>query len=92
MMHRIRKSAALAGSLFALLILASPAQAANSVADKTFDALLLRPFGFVRLVVGAAYLLPAYPLSLASGQSDEVLERLVTEPFEVTFRKPLGDI
>jgi hypothetical protein len=57
-----------------------------------YDAVLLRPLGFVQLAVGTALLLPLYPVSLLAGRSDDLFRACVADPFERTFRRPLGQL
>lgn len=56
-----------------------------------FDALILRPASFCRLIIGSVALVVAYPLALPSGNQQIVLERCTLDPFEDTFRRGLGD-
>ena len=60
------------------------------VGRQIYDAVLLRPLGFVQLVVGTALLLPLYPVSLLADRSDDLFRACVSDPVERTFRRPLG--
>ena len=53
------------------------------------DLMVIRPLYFVRLAVGLPFF-AFYPLTLASGWSEDVVMLLWTEPFEATFARPLG--
>jgi len=55
-----------------------------------FDLFFLRPMGIAACAVGLATSVVAAPFALTSGTGGEVGERLITEPFEYTFRRPLG--
>ena len=57
-----------------------------------FDALILRPLGLVQTVVSASIFLVAYPVSLVTGGSEDVIEICIEQPVAQTFRKPLGDL
>jgi hypothetical protein len=54
------------------------------------DLLLVRPVGFVALVFGAAVSIVATPFALATGTTPEVYGRLLGEPYNFTFCRPLG--
>ncbi len=56
-----------------------------------FDAMVLRPLQFARLVVGVPFFI-VYPFTIASGYDEDVVELLWTEPFEATFYRPLGEV
>jgi hypothetical protein len=70
-------------------------RSASSVAEEyaayAFDLLFLRTTGVVKTAIGALILIPAYPISLASGESDEVLDRCIHDPVKETFTRRLGD-
>ena len=55
-----------------------------------FDALLARPLGAAATVVGTALFVPAIPLTLHSGTTNEAAWGLVARPFGWTFKRPLG--
>ena len=55
-----------------------------------YDAVLLRPLGLIQLAIGAALLVPLYPVSLLADRSDDLLRACVSDPVERTFRTPLG--
>ncbi len=92
--RRSRRFAALIVAIAALALFASPAAAERNSADRMggqyFDAFILRPLNFARLLIGAPVMI-LYPLTLGSSQSSDMLERLITEPWEATFQKDLGD-
>jgi hypothetical protein len=60
------------------------------VARSAYDAVLLRPLGFLQVVVGAVVLVPSYPVALLVDGEDDVWRACVAEPVERTFRRPLG--
>jgi hypothetical protein len=62
------------------------------VARSAYDLVVLRPLGFLQVVVGAAVALPAYPVSLLFDGEDDVWRACVAEPVERTFRRPLGSL
>ena len=55
-----------------------------------FDFMVIRPLYITRLVAGLPFFI-AYPLTLGSGYSEDVVALLWTEPFEATFKRPLGE-
>jgi len=58
--------------------------------NPAFDLLLIRPLYVTRLVAGLPFFI-TYPLTLGSGYSEDVVALLWTEPFEATFKRPLGE-
>jgi hypothetical protein len=65
-----------------------------SVGSKIFDCAVLRPFGFVRTIVGGALFVPAVVLA-APGGADNIQtawEHFVAAPVEDTFKRPLGEL
>lgn len=55
-----------------------------------FDLLILRPLNLVTTTLSLAGALVAYPVALPFGGQDHVVDYLVTDPIERTFRQPLG--
>ncbi len=55
-----------------------------------FDLLILRPMGIAACAVGLATSVVALPFVATSGSGAEVEKRLIVEPFEYTFRRPIG--
>ena len=62
----------------------------RDVFNPFFDAIFIRPLYITRLVVGLPFFI-AYPLTLGSGYSEDVVALLWTEPYEATFKRPLGE-
>jgi hypothetical protein len=58
---------------------------------KIFDGLVLRPLGAGAAVVGAGAFLLTAPISAWTLGLDAVWTRLVLEPFDFAFRRPLGE-
>jgi hypothetical protein len=58
--------------------------------SKAFDIVLLRPVYFVRLVAGLPFFV-FYPMTIGSDWGDDVVTLLWTDPYEVTFVRPLGE-
>jgi hypothetical protein len=61
-----------------------------SAGQKVYDAVVLRPFGFVQAVVSAAVFVVLYPVALVTGTTTDLTEMCITGPVEQTFRRPLG--
>jgi hypothetical protein len=57
---------------------------------QVFDAVALRPLGLIQTLVGAALLVPLYPVSWVVDGGEDLLRACVSDPFERTFRRPLG--
>ena len=107
MIRRIRRTLPWFGAVAALLLLAVPAQSDDiepepyaeeetetdvnrDFFNPFFDLLIVRPLYFTRLAVGLPFLV-AYPLTLESGYTEDVVALLWTEPYEATFNRPLGE-
>jgi len=80
-----------------LLITAAPSgaqieavAAEPSAARRSYDLLVWRPLGFVRVVTGAAMFVVAYPVGWALGGGDTVKQVCLDEPVEQVFGRPLG--
>jgi hypothetical protein len=58
--------------------------------EKGIDLAIIRPLYVARLVVGLPFFV-FYPLTLGSGYGEDVVALLWTEPFDATFRRPLGE-
>jgi hypothetical protein len=55
-----------------------------------FDLFILRPMGMAACAVGVASSLWALPFAATTGAGAEVGDKLITEPFEYTFTRPIG--
>ena len=60
------------------------------VDNTLFDLLILRPMGIAACAVGLATSVVALPFAATSGSAAEIGDKLITEPFEYTFRRPIG--
>jgi hypothetical protein len=56
-----------------------------------WDALAMRPIGMVGTAVGAVVWLVSYPFAALGGNTDESTQKLVVDPFDWTFQRPLGE-
>jgi len=81
-----------------LLLSAAPASAEEPGSStwsgwpaQTYDVLVLRPLGLVRLITGASFFVLGAPIVAPFGYVGEIRELYVEEPFELTFRRPLGE-
>lgn len=80
----------LASAILALALV-FPATSRADAGRKVYDAVVLRPLGFVQVVVGAALFPVLYTGSLLTGGSETVMKVCIEGPVEQTFRKDLGD-
>ena len=55
-----------------------------------FDLIVLRPLGIVATVGGAVLFVISSPFSALGGNIDEAADKLVSAPFNYTFKRPLG--
>jgi hypothetical protein len=56
-----------------------------------WDAVAMRPIGIAATAVGAVVWLVSYPFAALGGNTDESTQKLVVEPFDWTFQRPLGE-
>ena len=66
-------------------------QSERSAEKMVADAVFLRPLGFVSTVLGSAVFIVSLPFSAIGGNSGEAFNKMVKEPAEYTFVRPLGD-
>jgi hypothetical protein len=76
---------------FALITSAAPALAAPTDTDVIFDVLISRPCGFAAIVLGSALFIVSLPVAIPSSSVKTVGRRLVMDPIEFTFIRPVGD-
>jgi hypothetical protein len=79
-------------AVFALI--AGAAQVlANEPTDTTIipDVLLIRPLGLASIVVGSVVFVISLPVALPTRSVGKVGQRLVLDPVEFTFVRPIGD-
>ncbi len=55
------------------------------------DTLIVRPLGLIATVVGGAVFVVSLPFSAIGGNTKPAYDRLVAEPANFTFNRPLGD-
>ncbi len=55
-----------------------------------FDLFILRPMGIAACAVGLGTSIWALPFAATTGAGAEVGDKLLTEPFEYTFKRPIG--
>ena len=85
--------AAIAGLLLPTGAHAEPEMGSPSPGSVVFDVVLLRPLGLLRLVIGAAFFVPAAVVASPGGfeNIEEALELFVLAPAEDVLERPLGD-
>jgi hypothetical protein len=55
-----------------------------------WDVLVLRPVGIAGTALGSVAWLVSYPFAALGGNTGESTQKLVSEPFNWTFNRPLG--
>ena len=55
------------------------------------DLVFVRPLGIVAVAVGSVFFIVSLPFSLLGGNSKEAATKLVYDPANFTFSRPLGD-
>lgn len=87
--------------LSALLLAGTPALAQDAgvqpssgptALDIAADVVVLRPLGVAATALGTGLFILALPFSLPSDSVDEVADKLVADPAEFTFNRPLGKL
>ncbi len=64
----------------------------NSAEQMFIDFLLLRPLGIAATAVGTAMFIVSLPFSAAGGNVKEAFCKMMAEPAQFTFTRPLGDL
>lgn len=80
--------------LVTLILIASTTPAlANEPTDAYIipDVLLARPLGLTAIVLGSVLFVIALPVAIPSRSVKKVGQRLVADPVEFTFIRPVGD-
>lgn len=54
------------------------------------DLLIARPGGLAATVLGTAVFIVGLPFTLISGSTEQAAQKLVVEPAQYTFTRPLG--
>jgi hypothetical protein len=98
-MKRALRSGCAAAAAVLVLLVGGAGEAADRdrgepmrVARSAWDLVVLRPLGLVQTLVSLPFLVVAYPISLVTGGSEDVVEICWTQPVDQTFRRPLGDL
>ncbi len=55
------------------------------------DLLIARPGGLAATVLGTAVFIVGLPFTLISGSTEQAAQKLVVEPAQYTFTRPLGE-
>ncbi len=55
-----------------------------------WDVAITRPLGLLALTAGLGAALVSMPIALISHSEDRVAQSLIVEPYEYTFKRPLG--
>jgi hypothetical protein len=86
--------------MIGVLLAAAPAWSAGEYAyreeakptggEMMWDTFAMRPFGMLATAVGAVVYVVSYPFAYLGGNTEESKEALVTDPYEWTFERPLG--
>lgn len=85
--------------LIAFISVASAAPSASSHDDTSspsaaamaFDAVVVRPLSLVATVVGTGLFIISLPFHLGGESMSEADKRLIVEPAQYTFQRPLGE-
>lgn len=88
-----------AAAAFALTAITAQADESNGIDDTpsagamAIDFLLVRPLGLVATVAGVGLFIAQLPLSIVMGvPPSDPAKKLVVEPAQFTFRRPLGQM
>ena len=63
----------------------------NTAGAMTADLVFVRPLGIVATVLGCAAFVVSLPFSALGNNTIEASQKLVKEPAQFTFKRPLGD-
>jgi len=56
------------------------------------DLILMRPLGIGATVVGTAFFIVSLPFSALGRNADTAWDKMVADPFNFTFARPLGEV
>lgn len=56
-----------------------------------FDLAAVRPIGIIATAIGSVFFVLSSPFSALGDNIDTAGEKLVKEPFQFTFKRPLGE-
>mgnify|MGYP001205263620 CR=1 FL=1 len=68
----------------------SPPNQTASADAVAADLLVARPGGFAATVLGTAVFIVGLPFTLINGSTEQAAQKLVVEPAQYTFARPLG--
>lgn len=77
--------------IFTLVAGTAPIFAAPTSDEMIPDVLIARPCGLATIILGSVLFIVALPVALPSGSVSKVGRRLVLDPVEFTFIRPVGD-
>ncbi len=69
----------------------APVFAAPASDEMIPDVLIARPCGLATIILGSVLFIVALPVALPSGSVAKVGRRLILDPVEFTFIRPVGD-
>lgn len=64
----------------------------NNAVDVIADTFVLRPLGFATLVGGTVAYVVSLPIAAITKSTDTTSKIFVKDPYEYTFKRPIGDI
>ena len=56
------------------------------------DIVFLRPLGLVSTIVGSAVFVISLPITIPTKSADDVVSKMVYDPFNYTFKRPIGSL
>jgi len=59
--------------------------------EMIYDFLIVRPLGIIATAVGSIFYVVSLPFSALGDNVDAAREKLVKDPFNFTFKRPLGE-
>jgi hypothetical protein len=63
----------------------------NTAGAMTADLVIVRPLGIVATILGCAVFVVSLPFSALGNNTKEASQKLVKDPVQFTFKRPLGD-
>jgi hypothetical protein len=70
----------------------SPNEVDRDAGVMAADLVLARPVGLVAIAAGACLFVASIPFSALGGNTGQAFQKLVIEPTDFTFHRPLGDL
>ncbi len=87
----MKKTAVTLLMLVVVIVTSVPAFGGDNDLNATFDVLVVRPVSLAATVIGTAVFIVSLPFSIPSSSVGSTARTLVSDPFNYTFTRPIGN-